>query len=123
MKTIHIEKTKGYSGKAAGKTWVAKITADGREFLTADEIDYGTGREWLRREKATRIDTFHLTDGLYEVCEIGERYFRLVWTKDDGSTGSMALDDDRAARMVALINSGDDFDEAREKSKTKNFSA
>jgi hypothetical protein len=24
---------------------------------------------------------------------------------------------------VALINSGDDFDEAREKSKTKNFSA
>ncbi len=46
--------------------------------------------------------------------------FRLVWTKDDGTTGSMALDDDRAARMIALIESGEDFESARQKSKTAN---
>jgi hypothetical protein len=120
MKTLHLEKTKGYTGQKAGKTWVAKMTADGRQFLTPDEIECGPDREWFRKDKATRTDTYHLPDGLYEVCEIGERYFRLVWTKDDGGTGSMALDDDRAARMIALIESGEDFESARQKSKTAN---
>ncbi len=47
MKKLHLEKTKGYTGKKSGKTWVAKMTADGRQFLTADEIDCGPDREWF----------------------------------------------------------------------------
>ena len=118
MKTIELEKTKGYEiGKNSGKTWVARITQDGRQFLTANEIDYGPSRDWFRKNRATRIDTFHLTNGLYEVCELGQRHFRLVFTKLDGTTGSMAIEDDRASRMIAILESGEDFETARSSTK------
>jgi hypothetical protein len=112
--TITLEKTKGYSGKNAGKTWIAEITKDGREFLQADSIEYGDGRDWFRKEKATREDTYEIgKNGLYEVCEIGDRHFRCVFTKADGSSGWMKVDDDRAAKMITLIETGSDSEEAR----------
>jgi hypothetical protein len=110
---ITLEKTKGYSGKNAGKTWIAEITAAGREFLEADYIDYGDSR-WFRKSKATREDTYEIEkNGLYEVCEIGERHFRCVFTKADGGSGWIMVDDDRAEKMTALIEEGMDSEEAR----------
>jgi hypothetical protein len=112
--TITLEETKGYSGKYAGKTWIAEITKDGREFLKADSIEYGSDRAWFRRPKATRENTYEIEkNGLYDVCEIGDRHFRCVFTKADGTTGWMKVDDDRAAKMTALIEEGSDSEEAR----------
>lgn len=109
-----LEKTKGYStGANAGKTWVAKITSDGRHFIDPTEIDYGDDRAWFRRERATRHDTYEISEnGLYEVCELGDRRYRVVYEKN-GESAWMKVDDDRAAKMTALIQEGSDSEEAR----------
>jgi hypothetical protein len=113
--TITLEKTKGYEiGKNSGKTWIAEITRDGREFAETSDIDYGEDRHWFRRNRATRHDTYEIVkNGLYEVCELGERHYRVVFTKADGTSGWMQIDTDRAEKMTALIEEGSDSEEAR----------
>lgn len=109
-----LEKTKGYTtGANAGKTWVAKITSNGREFVDPSDIDYGDDRAWFRRERATRHDTYEITEnGLYEVCELGERCYRVVYEKD-GASAWMKIDFERFSAMKKLIESGSDSENAR----------
>ena len=118
MKTT-LEKTKGYEiGKNSGKTWLAQITEDGREFIEPSDIDYGDDRLWFRRTRATRFDTYEIKKcGMYLVCELGEQHYRMVFTKGDGTQGWMKLTDERAEKMISMIREGKSFDEARIESK------
>jgi len=117
--TTTLKKTKGYEiGKNSGKTWLAEITEDGREFIDPSDIDYGDDRLWFRRPRATRHDTYEITKcGIYLVCELGEKHYRMVFTKGDGTQVWMKLADERAEKIVSLIQSGKSFDEARIESK------
>lgn len=115
---MQMEKTlrygKGYSGKMSHKCWVASITGTDKQYgLVRDFIEpTKVEREHFNRSR-TMIDfTWDLDDGLYEMSEGGDRWFLIVCHKD-GKQIKFVPTEERVKAMVALMDQGKSFEDAR----------
>jgi len=106
---------KGYTGKAANKVWIARITGTddkenfAREFLEADEVE----KEHFNRARTMINLTWNLDQGLYEASENGERWFFMIAPHKDKGEASFGVTHDRAREMAKLMDGGMEFDDAR----------
>lgn len=119
MATIRhsIYKAKGYSGKMAGRSYIARI--DGlssefglsRKFLEPNEIDWGDS-EMYRKSKGRWTEKYDLSPGVYEVVEFGERDYRVIFMKD-GKAAWGRVPQERATAIAKLMSEGAEFETAR----------
>lgn len=120
--TLTIEKSRGYSGNKSAKSYIAEISGldnrygFARNFLDANEIDWRDSALY-RKAKGSWDEKYSVGPGLYEVCQYGEKWFRLVgvWTPKDKPTDiySIKIDQDRALKIGGLMDDGWEIDEAR----------
>lgn len=112
---------KGYSGKLGNKCWAARITGTdstyglAREFLEPVSVE----REHFNRSRTMINFSYELeVDGLYELCESGERWFVGVWPhKDTGEPVCGRISDERAHAWALALDEGKTDREARLASK------
>jgi hypothetical protein len=111
----------GYKGKLGNKCWIARITGT--------DAEYGLSREFLEptsveRQHFNRIRTiieftYDLeTDGLYELCEEGERWFEMCYlSATTGEQKTRTVSDVRVTAWVEALNAGETDRDARLSSK------
>jgi len=128
MVEIRIEKSKGYSGKRSGKSYVAAIVGTNptyrfeREFLDPDKIEWPDNFAWGRKPKATRTDVYRVGEGLYELVEYDERSYLIVWVKN-GELVRTNIDVERAVEIARLLDDGQDFESARRATRKETVNA
>ncbi len=109
----------GYAGKMGTKCYVARILGSDtqyglrREFLEPDKVE----REHFNRARTMVNFTWQLEAGLYELSEGGERWIVLVRPSKAAGLKAVRPTDERAKAMIALMDGGASFDEAREATK------
>jgi len=117
-KTISITQGIGYTGKMGNRAWIAEITGTdsqyglSREFIDADDIE----RDHFGRRRYIRTYHYELGPGLYEVCEHGDRWFRIVWA--DGSKWAV-IAADRAEAIAKMMDGGAEYEAARRATKAE----
>lgn len=112
---------RGYTGKSGNKCWAARIIGTDatygmrREFLDADKVE----RDHFGRERTMIRFSYTLAkDGLYELCENGERWYVTVFERD-GEIISGKVNAERARVWAELLESGSSAADARINSKSK----
>ena len=118
-----IEKSRGYQacGRTAQKSWIAEIDGtDGtyglsRSFREADEIDWGDSKMY-KRNKGVWHEIHRVGPGLYEVCQHGDRSYRIVWLAGDAAKWCV-VDETRAKAIAALLDDGQEYETARQATK------
>src|SRR5690606_5219229 len=112
---------KGYSGRLGIRCWAARITGTDnrfglkRTFLEPTSVE----REHFNRPRTIIHFSYELeVDGLYELCEEGERWFVGVWPhKDTGEPVCGRISDERAYAWARALDEGKSDREARRASK------
>lgn len=118
---IEIEKAKGYSGKRGNKSYVARIAGTSgtatfdRTFLEAAAVDWGDSQLY-KKSKGIWTEAYDLEIGLYEVCEYGEREYKVVWEKE-GKTVCTTISAERAEAISELLDKGESVEAARAATK------
>lgn len=111
---LKIEQGVGYSGKHGAKAYCAEITGTSdrfgleRSFRSAAKVE----RDSYTKAKYTRTYIFDLQPGLYEISAGGERWYRIVSTKE-GRIVSARIDAARAEAIARLMAGGVPYNDAR----------
>ena len=116
---ITIRKSVGYRGHTGNKSWVAQVVGVdsqfglAREFCATEAVDAAECFHARRKGKGAWNEAADVGPGLYEVCQHGERSFRVVWATAAGTSKWSACDDERARQIAVRLSAGEDFDTAR----------
>jgi hypothetical protein len=117
--TFRINKSVGYTGKGAAKTYIARIQGTcktyifRRDFLDTEATDPQEMFTARRRGKGSWSEAVAVEAGLYEVnagCD--GRTYRMVYRKD-GVMVWFKISAERATEMALLMDGGASYDEAR----------
>ena len=117
--TFTINKSVGYTGKGAAKTYIARIEGTckqyifRRDFLDTEATDPQEMYTARRRGKGSWSEAVAVECGLYEInagCD--GRAYRIVWHKD-GVITSAKITGERATAMALLMDGGSTYEEAR----------
>lgn len=119
--TITLRYGKGYTGKLGNRPYIARILGTdtryglNREFLDAVKVE----REHFNRDRTIVHLSYELEiDGLYEVCEEGERWVvSVVPAGPDNAPKTIRPSDARLKAWAAALDEGKTDREARLASK------
>ena len=118
MINMTIEKSKGYAGKRAAKSYIARITGLTNNncfefsFLEPTNIDW-MGSELFRKSKGVWEESYAMdAEGVYLKCEYGDKTYFIIWTKA-GELAYTTISEDRAAAIAHRMDAGEQFNDAR----------
>lgn len=118
--TFQIEKSVGYRGNKAAKTWVALITGTDntyifrREFMETEAVDREEMFRARRIGKGSWVEAVACDVGLYEIqAGVDDRLYRVVFPVAEGGVKWCKIDVERATKMALLMDEGMGVEEAR----------
>lgn len=108
----------GYRGKRGSRSYIARITGTcrtygfAREFEETEPTNHSEMSTALRKGRGQWTETADVGCGAYEIQDQGDRYYYLVWCREDRLV-RMRTDAERVHAIARLLDNGMEFEEAR----------